>query len=588
MKTQIVSCPNCKSVLFDDATQCHECGHVIDDQSKGTPEARVLASDRLSQDTFENCPQCGESCRSGLVRCWSCGAFLRPEIEALYQRMRESGRYEVEQVELPIIEASQISQEDSFKRRSASPDAFMASHSYSSEESEGDDFELSGNTTISDADDEMFELNDDLLLSSQIDDGTGSDSIDSIESDVFRLQPLPTEPETSASGATDEPGEEGGLPLQVAADEPAPETAAQQPAASADPLEELAAEEDLLRIAADEERDIQQVRKAQRSKDTFLVYCPQGCRIRVKEKHRGKSGKCPRCGCQFFVPLKPLAKTSTAPAEPVPPPVIKYQAWMENVRLHTIDPLKLRIKADSLLNECESVELGFSEDDLLIALLIAGKFGANIKKLPAARQAMLEHFQKQGTVDKLTIPAKKVYDKELLPQFVLAQPALPNTESLFHDIPVFGTNRIAVRVPKLSGEQQPKYLSFCLSEFRKFVNLLKTICGVEGLPGSPEIPMTDTYKTSKCKISDMPVRELNKVNYYEKDPGFKLEVSGWRCAVCSAVISEKARGDRKLGGANGKGIAKAKCPGCSKPMGNKPLYTLVVEEPKDGESAAEE
>ena len=38
----------------------------------------------------------------------------------------------------------------------------------------------------------------------------------------------------------------------------------------------------------------------------------------------------------------------------------------------------------------------------------------------------------------------------------------------------------------------------------------------------------------------------------------------------------------------GKGIAKAKCPGCSKSMGNKPLYALAEEEKKDAGSTAGE
>ena len=84
-----------------------------------------------------------------------------------------------------------------------------------------------------------------------------------------------------------------------------------------------------------------------------------------------------------------------------------------------------------------AVDLGFADDDLLIANLIAGKFGAAGKKLLPARQAMIEHFQKQGSVEALTAVLKKAYPKELLTQFNLAQPAPMGTESLFGDIPVF-------------------------------------------------------------------------------------------------------------------------------------------------------
>jgi predicted Zn-ribbon and HTH transcriptional regulator len=69
---------------------------------------------------------------------------------------------------------------------------------------------------------------------------------------------------------------------------------------------EVAAADELLKIAAEEEKDLQNVRKTLRSKDTFLIHCPKGCQIRVKEQHRGRAGKCPRCQSEFIVPKKAL------------------------------------------------------------------------------------------------------------------------------------------------------------------------------------------------------------------------------------------------------------------------------------------
>src|SRR5262249_23067705 len=115
MRTQIASCPKCGHALLDDAHECHSCGHVISTENVPAPKRQRLSPS--ADDVFENCPQCGEQCRSGLVRCWQCGAFLRPEIEASYKKMRESGNYEVQRVELPIIEASHVSQDDTLKRR---------------------------------------------------------------------------------------------------------------------------------------------------------------------------------------------------------------------------------------------------------------------------------------------------------------------------------------------------------------------------------------------------------------------------------------------------------------------------------------
>lgn len=82
-----------------------------------------------------------------------------------------------------------------------------------------------------------------------------------------------------------------------------------EPPRSKQEIDEAAADE-LLKIAAEEERTRQQALKALREKDTFLITCPNGCRIRVKEQHRGKAGKCPRCQAEFVVPKKTVPKKS--------------------------------------------------------------------------------------------------------------------------------------------------------------------------------------------------------------------------------------------------------------------------------------
>ena len=76
-----------------------------------------------------------------------------------------------------------------------------------------------------------------------------------------------------------------------------------EPPRSKQEIEADAADE-LLKIAAEEEKHVENVRKELRAKDTFLITCPNGCRIRVKEQHRGRSGKCPRCQSEFVIPKK--------------------------------------------------------------------------------------------------------------------------------------------------------------------------------------------------------------------------------------------------------------------------------------------
>ena len=583
MKMQIVSCPHCGTYLLHDTAECHACGHVLNERAQPQVKSRLLPTDGAVSDDMGECPNCHEHCRTGLVRCWSCGTFLRSDIEEAYRKKQAMSRREVEHVDLPILEASFVTEEDSFQKRESTIDSLLAEYPYSTENigDDDDDFDLASGAAFGETVDEEFEVADDLRFALQSEATPATDEPETFRLLVTEDEPAPVK-ETSIPLLADEPVvNEASLPPVQIDDIAPPIRSVEEPPPSKQEVEAAAAE-DLLKIAADEQNDIQQVRKTIRSKDTFIVFCPQGCRIRVKERHRGKSGKCPRCQCDFVVPKKPVPKKSDTVAAPEPVATSKYKKWLSDIRLHTVDPTKLRIKAESLFNECQPVDLGFSESDLLIATLLVGKFGANPKKFPPLRTAMIEHFFKQGSVEQLTVAAKKVLTKELLSQLSMAQPAPIGTESLFADIPVFGTNRIAVKLPKTPDSTQPQYLSFCLSEFRAFVEGLQTACGVEGFGANTEVPLSDEYLTRKCALSSAPVKELAKLNYYVKDPGFKLEVTGWKCAGCGIYISEAVRVEAKLGGVNGKGIAKAKCPKCTNKFGDLPLYQLAgsdVEKP---------
>src|SRR5262249_24936912 len=78
----------------------------------------------------------------------------------------------------------------------------------------------------------------------------------------------------------------------------------------------------------------------------FLVFCPNGPRIRVLERPRGRTGRCPNCKALFFVtvpePTQPLGQAGGQPAAagagdpaagaaPVP---AGYSRWITDVRLH--------------------------------------------------------------------------------------------------------------------------------------------------------------------------------------------------------------------------------------------------------------
>ena len=125
----------------------------------------------------------------------------------------------------------------------------------------------------------------------------------SIDPDAFRRMFAAAEsqmPEEFPEEFEEPPVQDGLIEPPIRFEEPPP---------SKQELEAAAADE-LLKIAAEDERALQEARKAQRSKDTFVICCPKGCQIRVKEQHRGRSGKCPRCQSEFVVPKKAVPKKS--------------------------------------------------------------------------------------------------------------------------------------------------------------------------------------------------------------------------------------------------------------------------------------
>ena len=87
MSISIVSCPKCGTLLLNDTAQCHRCKHVLRPEQAAKFRDVSLPSDAAVQEDLEKCKQCGETYRKGLVRCWSCGAFTRPEIEEAYYRL---------------------------------------------------------------------------------------------------------------------------------------------------------------------------------------------------------------------------------------------------------------------------------------------------------------------------------------------------------------------------------------------------------------------------------------------------------------------------------------------------------------------
>jgi hypothetical protein len=492
------------------------------------------------------CPDCGEMVREGLVRCWNCGGFLRPEMEQKFQKMQQ-------QPQKVILSTA------------AEPDA--------------DDVDL------------------DAMMKSRVDDAGGEDD--------FQI--------STALRQVEAPSVEGGG--EAAVEEPATQAPAAAEGAEASPAEQKAAADAeekaasgraadcdaLMELAAAEEQERQKRQGSRPSglegvkaiRDGFLIDAPKGCRIQIRDERTGEMrrltfGASSRVRISMLDKLEAIAKArkEAADKQPVGPKHLsagKYQRWMKDLRLHTINPAKLKLVPDSLTKEFVTVDLGFAEDELLIVSLPAAKKslfggGKGPESPEAAREALLGHLRAgkslEGEKVEVAGDVRTRYSADQIAELRTVQPAASLSESLFAGIPVFGEGRIAVQLPVKEKGQQPKVLSFTLSQFREFVDIVGPLYSMTEFGHNLGIPLNDTFEELKCHSSGEPIKALENIEFYDADPELETVLIGYKCEACGIAVSEVAREKEKLGGKGGKGIAKAKCPKCEQKMGNVPLYTL--------------
>lgn len=495
------------------------------------------------------CPDCGEMVRPNSVRCWNCGGFMRKDMAVKYQQMQLNPK-PMGHLEMPQMDT--------------------------------------GNLAMAGDDDDDFEL-----------------SVPMNQSVAFTIPPITPVAAAPVPVAKTETKETGELPA-LASPLGAPVTEAPSPLPSLTPDGEKPAKSErpkseddaLLDLVTQDITESAARRKKLRSMSGgvrtasggFIIYCPYGCRFEVKESHRGMSGKCPRCKAPFIVPVDPpdySASKKAAAAEAGDAAAAKpsdaagaYSDWAKDLHLHTVSPDKLKLKADSLLKDFVEYDVAFSADGILLVNVAkkgGGLFGGGgDKKKQEARDAMLQALKEGKPVTELAVADKQTFSADQVRQMRVVQPVANRAESMFAGIPIFGTGRIAVQLPFTddAAHALPQYLSFSLSEFRAFSLALEKHFGMENFGGECGAPLTDTYDLAECHIMKAPIRILRNLDYYKADPTFKLIKAGFKCAACQITISEAGRAKDNLGGKDGKGIAKQKCPKCQQKMGDNPLMSL--------------
>ncbi|MCA9020990.1 MAG: hypothetical protein KDA74_12665 [Planctomycetaceae bacterium] len=336
----------------------------------------------------------------------------------------------------------------------------------------------------------------------------------------------------------------------------------------------------------------------------IVVYCPNGHRIRVREEYRGAAGKCPACGVMYLVPravpgeaeAEQTAATTDAQAETEGAEAFNagaYAHWMKGIKLHAIDPTKLKLKPNSLEKAFTTVDLAISPEKMLVLVVAkAGLLGGGSKdKLEKARAEIAAHLREEK--DDAEIPAVSVQTvtAEQISKLRVVFPTMYDHESMFAGVPVFGKGRIAIALPKQEDSKENQYLTFSLSEYRKLTEALSEFFGIDQLGQDSGIPLTDQMQQVTCHYSEESFEVLDNeyLEFYEADPEIELALAGRQCQGCQLIVSEDSRKKERIGGKAGKAIAKTKCPKCNEKFGNISLFQLVKKEvaPEPAAAAAE-
>ena len=573
MSVSIQSCPSCRTLLLSDTAQCPLCQHVVNpdaviDFGGDLPEA-VAVEDK--SDGVE-CADCGELVRPELVRCWRCGAFLRPEIAKRYQEMQQKNASPVMYSQEPHVDGQVEDNPGGAGQQSAA-----GVEGDMSVLAEGD-FELADGVQMSDGAD--FELDDELLKNTESvtqSSGPGAGEADAespVESDdVFSLKR-----EAQEDGVGESPDED---------DTSASEGDTSHPvAASGDALLDIAMKEEAESDSRRRHGSSSVTRGGARAtaRTGFIVFCPNGHPIEVQERHRGRSGKCPKCQSPFLVPQQNWDPGEAKVEKPEEHSEAEkdrlYTMWLDDVHLHQVDPGALKLKTGSLAKAFLAVDLGFSADNILVIKLVksGGLFGGgSAKKVPEIREQVRSHLEDVRSSDGMPAAEFVSLTSETLVDVKVVQPAPYAHESMFAGVDVFGEGRIAVRLPDDPESKTMDFLSLSLSEFRKMSRELESLFGISSFGADVGVPLVDTLSDVTCHYNDeVTMTVVDDVTYYAADEAYKVTQVGCRCDGCGLIVCEDSRKKEKIGGKSGKGLAKAVCPKCKRRFGDNPLFEIQL------------
>jgi hypothetical protein len=587
MSTDFRSCPNCKAMVLSDTYECPDCAYVFDEIKSSRLGAFAERPEPKVASLEQECQGCGAMVRVGLVRCWNCNAFMREDVARRYQQISATPQ--------KII----FSDIPEHQRTDFLPTRLAERAAAQFRSGKGSDPGVASTAVIAQTSDSSFEVVQRQKTQRAIEE-EHQQSADKPESKTPTTIPGAKEKTPGAKS-------ESAVTAPVA---PGPGNASANGGTAAPPAADA---DDLLSIAIAELRE-GMLRGKGPDQTRVIIPCPE-CQalLPVTQKHAGRKIRCRACSKVIQVPAFNV-KTATArkrrPAKKVKetrPSILV--TWMNDAWLHVFSPTSLVLKPGSLAANHTLVDVAITDSGVFLVSYVkeTGKsrkpvatdkadggmlsfvrsklFGIMSRGKGNASEAatdlrerwkkVREHVERTGEFKDLPNAEVQPVGKDIVGQLKLVQPIAKVSESMFAGVPVFGEGRMALFLPVTGADDKQTYLSMPISKFRTFAETLKNELAIELPVAENGIPLKDKVDGAICFFNQTRFESLAQPLYYQVDSDYQLEVSGYRCTACGITVGEEGRKKNKLGGANGKSIAKAKCPKCGAKFGNEPLYKIV-------------
>lgn len=620
MSESFLNCPQCTQLLMSDAALCPTCGHVLDEERAA--EQTVNLNDTVFQHGHKICCRnCEVDNGFGLVRCWNCGSFLREDIEKLF-REQVQNRSSIDYYPLPEVAGEHPADDPPVPKRAAATSAgenvaFETANSVALAEvldkaprqttadaethadaNTAGDFDLAPEyaedffAQTPEPEDPALYADDALPNSEDVpaSDQSGTTQDTGSESETYSLSGRSDSSDSSEKAAVPDgaAGTNGavGKSEDGSPDDSAGQSANGDGAGPRPSLEKNAATSEtsgtahseatggdvLLQIALDEEKErVRQQKKAGQKKRVKKKVPPR------KVLGSVSSNAAPTGVAGGTARKKAATKKKTAARKSAAPPAT-FTPWLNDIRLHEFDVAKVKLKPGSVENQFRDTDVGFSAEKLVITQLTAAAklFSRGGDKKGETRTAVRKYWEAKTPGGTYPGADHFVLTKAQAAEIKVVQPCPYEHESPIKGVAIFGSGRIAVSLgPAAEGKPQ-RFLSFSLMAFRQFSEAMSKRFDIKDLGQVEGVPLTDNTQKLKCHYSDEPLIALEPegLPFYEADPALKLKTLGYRCQSCKLVVSEEARRKEKIGGLNGKAIARAKCPKCGGKFGQQPLQHI--------------